>query len=136
MSKLNNKVVLITGGAGNIGSYILDKVLEQKPDKCIVVDNLFNSDKSYKKLSDNLVKFYPLDISKLDEMEYIFETYKPEYVFHCASMLIQDSEILPRKSINTNMKSIIDKQFQIDFNVPLKLDMKIGNNWLDTNDIM
>jgi DNA polymerase I-like protein with 3'-5' exonuclease and polymerase domains len=40
------------------------------------------------------------------------------------------------KSINTNMKSIIDKQFQIDFNVPLKLDMKIGNNWLDTNDIM
>tara|TARA_B100000287_G_C20624260_1_gene777121 strand:- start:227 stop:1165 length:939 start_codon:yes stop_codon:yes gene_type:complete len=103
MSKLNNKVVLITGGAGNIGSYILDKVLEQKPDKCIVVDNLFNSDKSYKKLNDNLVKFYPLDISKLDEMEYIFETYKPEYVFHCASMLIQDSEILPRKSINTNI---------------------------------
>jgi DNA polymerase I-like protein with 3'-5' exonuclease and polymerase domains len=34
------------------------------------------------------------------------------------------------------MKSIIDKQFQIDFNVPLKLDMKIGNNWLDTNNIM
>jgi len=103
MSKLSNKVVLITGGAGNIGSYILDKVLEQKPKKCVVVDNLFNSDKSYKKLSDSLVKFYPLDISKLDEMEYIFETHKPEYVFHCASMLIQDSEILPRKSINTNI---------------------------------
>ncbi|MAG26599.1 hypothetical protein CMI47_13740 [Candidatus Pacearchaeota archaeon] len=103
MSKLDNKVVLITGGAGNIGSYILNKVLEQNPKKCIVVDNLFNSDKTYKKLYDDNVKFYPLDISKLDEMEYIFSTYKPEYVFHCASMLIQDSETLPRKSINTNI---------------------------------
>jgi UDP-glucose 4-epimerase len=103
MSKLSNKVVLITGGAGNIGSYILDKVLEQNPKKCIVVDNLFNSDKSYSKLRDSRVKFYPLDISKMDEMEYIFSTHKPDYVFHCASMLIQDSEVLPRKSINTNI---------------------------------
>ena len=103
MSKITDKVVLITGGAGNIGSHILDKVLEQNPSKCIVVDNLFNSDKSYHKLNNDCVKFYPLDISKLDEMEYIFENYKPNYVFHCASMLIQDSETLPRKSINTNI---------------------------------
>jgi len=103
VNKVTDKVVLITGGAGNIGSYILDKVLEQKPSKCIVVDNLFNSDKSYHKLNDDCVKFYPLDISKLDEMDYIFNTYKPNYVFHCASMLIQDSETLPRKSINTNI---------------------------------
>ncbi len=40
------------------------------------------------------------------------------------------------RGINTNMKAIIDNQFRIDFNVPLKLDMKIGNNWLDTHDIM
>tara|TARA_R100000030_G_C3235714_1_gene119353 strand:+ start:210 stop:1154 length:945 start_codon:yes stop_codon:yes gene_type:complete len=103
MSKLSNKVVLITGGAGNIGSYILDKVLDQNPKKCIVIDNLFNSDKSNHNLKNDLVKFYPLDISSLDEMQYIFETYKPNYVFHCASMLIQDSETLPRKSIDTNI---------------------------------
>ena len=81
MSKLSNKVVLITGGAGNIGSYILDKVLDQNPKKCIVIDNLFNSDKSNHNLKNDLVKFYPLDISSLDEMQYIFETYKPNYVF-------------------------------------------------------
>lgn len=103
MSKLSNKVVLITGGAGNIGSYILDKVLDQNPKQCIVIDNLFNSDKSNHNLKNDLVKFYPLDISSLDEMQYIFETYKPNYVFHCASMLIQDSETLPRKSIDTNI---------------------------------
>ena len=99
------------------------KVIEQKPSKCIVVDNLFNSDKSYHKLNDECVKFYPLDISKLDEMEYIFSTYKPDYVFHCASMLIQDSETLPRKSINTNIMgtfNIVDlsnKYGKMDFDI-------------------
>ena len=36
------------------------------------------------------------------QIKYI-KTYKPKYVFHCASMLIQDSETLPRKAINTNI---------------------------------
>ena len=38
-------------------------------------------------------------------------------------------------SINSNLKSIIDKRWNIDFNVPLKLDVKIGDNWLDTKDV-
>ena len=40
------------------------------------------------------------------------------------------------KTVNANMKQIIDSQFSIDFNVPLTLDMKIGKNWLDTKDII
>jgi len=39
------------------------------------------------------------------------------------------------ESINSNMKSIIDTRWNIDFNVPLKLDAKIGDNWLDTKDV-
>ena len=38
-------------------------------------------------------------------------------------------------SINDNLKTIIDKRWNIDFNVPLKLDTKIGDNWLDTKDV-
>jgi DNA polymerase-1 len=34
--------------------------------------------------------------------------------------------------VNNNMKSIIDSQYNIDFNVPLLLESKIGDNWLDT----
>jgi hypothetical protein len=34
------------------------------------------------------------------------------------------------------MKNIIDSQFKIDFNVPLLLEAKIGNNWLDTKDVL
>ena len=39
-------------------------------------------------------------------------------------------------SVNDNMTDIINKQFNIKINVPLLLEAKIGNNWLDTKDIM
>ena len=37
---------------------------------------------------------------------------------------------------NDVLKNIIDKQWDIDFNVPLMLEAKIGKNWLDTKDVM
>ena len=40
------------------------------------------------------------------------------------------------KSINSSLRDIINAQFGINFNVPLQLDMKIGNNWLDTKDVV
>ena len=39
-------------------------------------------------------------------------------------------------SINSSLRDIINTQFGINFNVPLQLDMKIGNNWLDTKDVV
>jgi len=36
---------------------------------------------------------------------------------------------------NENMKAIIDTKYGIDFNVPLLLEAKIGDNWLDTKDV-
>jgi DNA polymerase I-like protein with 3'-5' exonuclease and polymerase domains len=40
------------------------------------------------------------------------------------------------KKINKNLKNIIDNHWKIDFNVPLLLESKIGNNWLDTKDVL
>ena len=40
------------------------------------------------------------------------------------------------KNINSSLRDIINTQFGINFNVPLQLDMKIGNNWLDTVDVL
>ena len=39
-------------------------------------------------------------------------------------------------SINKKLKNIIDNRWKIDFNVPLLLEAKIGNNWLDTKDVL
>ena len=39
------------------------------------------------------------------------------------------------KKVNDNLKIIVDKQFRIELNVPLVLEAKIGNNWLDMKDV-
>jgi len=38
--------------------------------------------------------------------------------------------------VNDSMTDIINEQFNIKINVPLLLEAKIGNNWLDTKEIM
>jgi hypothetical protein len=37
--------------------------------------------------------------------------------------------------INDNLNDIILKEYNIEMNVPLLLESKIGNNWLDTVDV-
>ena len=39
------------------------------------------------------------------------------------------------KITNQNMISLIEKEFKLEFNVPLLLEAKIGTNWLDTKDV-
>jgi len=34
--------------------------------------------------------------------------------------------------VNANLHDLIQRQWEIDFNVPLLLEAKIGENWLDT----
>ena len=47
----------------------------------------------------------------------------------------QDHILSIIKSINNDMKSIIDSYYNINFNVPLLLEAKIGDNWLDTKEV-
>ena len=39
------------------------------------------------------------------------------------------------KDINNKLSSIIESYYDIDVNVPMLLEAKIGNNWLDTKDV-
>ncbi len=47
-----------------------------------------------------------------------------------------DTVISLVKTINDTMKTLIEQQFEISLNVPLLLEAKIGNNWLDTKDVL
>jgi len=37
--------------------------------------------------------------------------------------------------VNKNLKAIIEDHYDIDVNVPMLLESKIGNNWLDVKDV-
>ena len=39
------------------------------------------------------------------------------------------------RNMNRTLNNLINITFKIDFNVPLLLEAKIGDNWLDTKDV-
>lgn len=77
---MDNKNVLITGGAGFIGSHVSDMLID-KGYGVIVVDNFTSSDGN--NLNNN-AKFYNLDINS-PEFENVFKENKIDYTIHFAA---------------------------------------------------
>lgn len=96
--------ILITGGAGNIGSFITDQCIELGH-KVIVVDNFYNG--KHRNISGHLAKndieLETIDIGSYEMVKYVFDKHKPEYVSHQASLMILDSNKFPHKAIDTNI---------------------------------
>lgn len=92
--------VLVTGGAGFIGSHVVDKLIENG---CgvIVVDNL--SSGRVENLNRNAL-FYEQSIEDEEMMERIFSLHRPEYVFHLAAQAsVAISVREPARDAKTNI---------------------------------
>ena len=93
MKQKEKKTILITGGAGFIGSHFLDNALKNKNwDKVVVIDNLSldNGQRDKKaNINHNLenpnLKFYEVDILNEEQIRKIFEDEKPNIVVHFAA---------------------------------------------------
>ncbi len=72
--------ILVTGGAGYIGSIAVKQLLE-KGHQVIVLDNL---SKGIKKLVDSRAKFYEVDLMDKENLEKIFQENKISAVMHFA----------------------------------------------------
>ena len=87
---LRGKTVLVTGGAGSIGSEICRQALHFSAKKIIIVDfnenGLFEIGAELKKNYDTS-KFETVlgNIREMQRLEEIFQKYKPQIVFHAAA---------------------------------------------------
>ena len=81
--------ILITGGAGYIGSHTAVELLNEGYE-VVVYDNLYNSSeesiKRVEELTGKTVKFYEGDILDADFLRTMFEMEKIDAVIHCAAL--------------------------------------------------
>ena len=80
--------ILVTGGAGFIGSHTVVELLE-KGERVIIIDNFYNSKpevlESIKKITEKDFKFYEIDYTDREELEKVFKENKDiESVIHFA----------------------------------------------------
>ena len=101
------KNILITGGAGYIGSHISELLLKDKK-KVIIVDNLSTG---FKKLINRKAKFYKANINNTKKIKSIIIKNKIDSVIHlAASLIIGEGEKNPKKYYKNNVlntKSLI-----------------------------
>lgn len=87
---LAGKKVMITGNAGTIGSEMLTQILPYRPAHLILVDQAETPQHDIRLLMKNKYPDTPCEtivvsITQKERMDKIFDTYRPEYLFHAAA---------------------------------------------------
>ena len=95
------KKILVTGGAGYIGSKIVTDLINKNLE-VFVIDNLSTG---FKYLINKKAKFYKCDIADKVRIKKIINNYNVDSVIHCAaSTNVKESETNSRKYLINNVK--------------------------------
>lgn len=109
MVKIANKIILVTGGTGFIGSHLLDRLISQN---AIVITTLYSNNPGSYFLSKNLnkkVRTIETDIRDFEKVFDIVTRYEVEYIFHFAAKASVDSAYYnPRITLETNIMGTVN----------------------------
>ena len=102
------KNILVTGGAGYIGSHIIE-ILIKKRKNIFIVDNLTTG---HKRLVNKKAKFFKLNILKTNKLKQIIIKYNIDSIIHlAANLVIGEGEKRPKQYFKTNVtgtKSVLN----------------------------
>lgn len=106
---LRGKRIMITGSAGSIGSEMVRQISEYNPAEMVLIDSAETPQHDIRLM---MAKQFPnikaetivTTICSKSRMEHIFETYRPDYVFHAAAYKhVPMMENNPCESIQNNV---------------------------------
>ncbi|CAI4260122.1 ASN_collapsed_G0002410.mRNA.1.CDS.1 [Saccharomyces cerevisiae] len=106
-SQVSPKTVLVTGGAGYIGSHTVVELIENGYE-CVVVDNLSNS--SYDSvarleiLTKHHIPFYKVDLCDREGLDNVFKSHDIDSVIHFAGLkAVGESTQIPLRYYHNNI---------------------------------
>jgi UDP-glucose 4-epimerase len=93
MFTLNDKNILVTGGAGFIGSHLCDSLLKEPLKKLIAADNLYlgKEENLTEAKKDNRFSFKKVDISYFDKINKLIISEAIDVIFHLAVIPLEAS---------------------------------------------
>lgn len=108
-AQLKNKVVLITGAAGSIGSELARQCANYSPKKIFLLDQaespLHELELEFnEKFKDTAFEVVIADIRNVERLKHVFKSFQPQIVFHAAAYKhVPMMENNPSESIFTNI---------------------------------
>ncbi|MCR4639982.1 nucleoside-diphosphate sugar epimerase/dehydratase [Ruminococcus sp.] len=107
---ISGKVCMVTGGGGSIGSELVRQIAKYSPERVIIVDiyenNAYDIEQELKMEYGDELSLVTLIASVRDyfRMNQIFDTYKPDVVFHAAAHKhVPLMEVSPMEAIKNNI---------------------------------
>ncbi len=99
MNKLKNSRILVTGGAGFVGSFIVDQLLKEDVKEIIILDNFIRGSRDNIKdaLQHINVRLVEGDIRDIDLLKKLFQGI--DYCFHMAAFRITHCAANPREAV-------------------------------------
>jgi len=104
--RLAGKSVLITGGAGFIGSHLAERVAKEQPDRLVIVDSMYlgreiNLEPARRAFPH--LKIYRQDASDYNAMSAIVASERSDVVYNLAVVPLPTSLVNPRWTVDMNI---------------------------------
>lgn len=107
-NKVKDSTILVTGGAGFIGSYVVEELLQLQPAKIVIIDNFIRGSRENMKLfaADPRIEFRQGDIRDTALLESCISGC--DYIFHMAALRINACAANPADGFEVMLKATFD----------------------------
>jgi len=108
LNKVKNSTILVTGGAGFIGSYVIEELIPLQPKKIIIIDNFIRGSRENMKsfINNPVIELHEADIRDTDKLEQCIEGC--DYIFHMAALRINACAANPGDGFDVMLKSTFE----------------------------
>ncbi len=138
MNYVTNKIVLVTGGGGSIGSELCRQIAKYKPKQLIILDiyenNAYEIQQELKMKYEDTLDLVVLiaSIRNKKRLQCIFEKYHPELIYHAAAHKhVPLMEVSPNEAIKNNVFGTLNlvqtaDQYQVKRFVQISTDKAVN----------